>query len=100
MNFNNMDVIKKDVTVLKLHSKNVILEILPEKGARISRYSLKNKNNIFELLRPVNTKLLINKDSLKKASFPLVPFSNRINRGEFRFQGKKIKLPLLLREVL
>ena len=94
MNYNDLDVSEKDFTVLKMHSKNVILEILPEKGARISSYSLKNKNNIFELLRPVYIRPLINKDSLKKASFPLVPFSNRINRGEFTFQGKKIKLPL------
>ena len=94
MNYNNLNVIKKDFTVLKLHSKNVILEILPEKGARISRYSLKNRNNTFDLLRPLNTKFRINKDSLLKTSFPLVPFSNRINNGKFTFQGKQIKLPL------
>ena len=75
MNYNNLNVIKKDFTVLKLHSKNVILEILPEKGARISRCSLKNRNNTFDLLRPLNTKFRINKDSLLKTSFPLVPFS-------------------------
>ena len=86
--------IKYGLSVLRLHSKNVLLEILPEKGARIIRYSLKTKDNTFELLRPVNPLVLFEEEQLQKTSFPLIPFSNRINKGLFSFRGKKIQLPL------
>ena len=86
--------IKDGLSVLKLHSKNVLLEILPEKGARIIRYRLKTKDNTFELLRPVNPLVLFEEKQLQKTSFPLIPFSNRINKGLFSFRGKKIQLPL------
>ena len=82
------------LSVLRLHSKNVLLEILPEKGGRIIRYNLKTKDKTFELLRPVNPLVLNRKEQLQKTSFPLVPFSNRINNGLFSFRGKQIQLPL------
>ena len=86
--------IKHGLSVLKLHSKNVLLEILPEKGARVIRYSLKTKDNTFELLRPVNPLVLFNAKQLENASFPMIPFSNRINKGLFTFRGNQIQLPL------
>ena len=58
--------IKDGLSVLKLHSKNVLLEILPEKGARIIRYRLKTKDNTFELLRPVNPLVLFEEKQLQK----------------------------------
>ena len=85
--------IKNRLSVLRLNSKNVLLEILPEKGGRIISYRLNSKDNTFELLRPVNPLFLI-EEELQKATFPLIPFSNRIYKGLFTFRGKKIQLPL------
>ena len=74
-------------SVLSLHSKNAFLEILPEKGGCITRYCLKDNDNTIEILRPANPTKIIKGDPLEKASFPLIPFSNRIRRGKFTFQG-------------
>ena len=81
-------------SVLSLHSKNAFLEILPEKGGCITRYCLKDNDNTIEILRPANPTKIIKGDPLEKASFPLIPFSNRIRRGKFTFQGMQIQLPL------
>ena len=70
--------IKYGLSVLKLHSKNVLLEILPEKGGRVIRYSLKTKDNTFELLRPVNPLVLFNEKKLKN----LIKGGNRFKRRQ------------------
>jgi len=81
-------------TFLTLNSEKVLLEIIPKKGGRISRYCVKNKEKTFELLRPIKRSQPINKDSCEKITFPLIPFSNRIRKGQFSFEGKQINLPL------
>ena len=86
--------VESNLSFLKLHSENVFIEILPEKGGRITRYCLKNKDKTFELLNPLKSSLLNKEDTLQNTSFPLIPFSNRINKGFFTFRKKKIKLPL------
>ena len=74
--------------VLKNDLAKVIIN--PEMGGSILQYQAK--------LNGINRDIL--RDSLQanligdSASFPLVPFSNRIRNGEFNWQDKQVKLPL------
>ena len=81
-------------SVLTLKYGNALLEILPEVGGCITRYCLETKKQTLELLRPATQAGLAAKDPLEMASFPLIPFSNRIRNGSFLFQGQEINLPL------
>ncbi len=80
-------------SVLTLKYGNALLEILPEVGGCITRYCLETKKQTLELLRPTTQAGLAAKDPLQMASFPLIPFSNRIRNGSFLFQGQEISLP-------
>ena len=80
-------------TVLTLNYGNALLEILPEIGGCITRYCLETNEQVLELLRPATQAGIASKDPLEMASFPLIPFSNRIRDGRFSFQGKEINLP-------
>ena len=80
-------------SVLTLKYGNALLEILPEVGGCITRYCLETKKQTLELLRPATQAGLAAKDPLEMASFPLIPFSNRIRNGSFLFQGQEINLP-------
>ena len=43
---------------------------------------------VLELMRLATQAGLAEKDPLEMASFPLIPFSNRIRNGRFSFQGQ------------
>ncbi|RTZ87925.1 MAG: aldose 1-epimerase, partial [SAR324 cluster bacterium] len=79
---------------LTLRSRNALLEIVPEIGGSITRYCLKTEKQTLNFLRPVIQSGLAKHDPREMASFPLIPFSNRIRNGHFKFQGREIKLPL------
>ena len=76
-------------SVLTLKYGNAMLEILPEVGGCITRYCVESKKQILEFLRPATLAGLAAKDPLEMASFPLIPFSNRIRNGSFFFMVKK-----------
>ena len=78
--------------ILTLRSGNALLAIIPEVGGYITRYCLKNKEQILELMRPATTSGLAAKNQWGMGSFPMVPFSNRIRNGRFSFQGQHIKM--------
>jgi aldose 1-epimerase len=44
-------------------------------------------------LRPASTDALTHCDPLRMASFPLVPWANRIRHGRFEFDGTEVQLP-------
>ena len=79
---------------LTLRSRNALLEIVPEIGGSITRYCLKTEKQTLNFLRPAIQSGLAKHDPREMASFPLIPFSNRIRNGHFKFQGREIKLPL------
>jgi len=47
-----------------------------------------------DVMRPASHTALANLDPLGLASFPLVPWSNRIANGRFTWEGRDVKLPL------
>ena len=81
---------KESLLILKYG--NALLEILPAVGGCITRYCLETEKQILELLRPATLAGLTAKDTQEMASFPLIPFSNRIRNGSFMFRGQEINL--------
>ncbi len=69
------------------------LSICPEAGGVITRYWQEGERT-YEWLRPASGPVSPQSDPRDMASFPLVPFSNRIRDGRFVFQGREVTLPL------
>ena len=70
------------------------LEVVPAAGGAIARYWLEQGGATWEWLRPAPAAALTRGDPYEvAAAFPLVPFSNRIRDGRFRFEGRDVVLP-------
>ena len=61
--------------ILNLRSGNTLLAIMPEVGGCITRYCLKNEEEVLELMRPATQARLSGKDPLEIGCFLLIPFS-------------------------
>ena len=79
--------------ILTLRAGNALLEIIPEVGGSITRYCLVTEEQTLNFLRPAQLGFAKH-DPREMASFPLIPFSNRIRNSHFKFQEREIKLPL------
>lgn len=62
------------------------LALRPELGAAITRLTWKGR----DILRPTPNDAA---NPLETASFPLVPYANRIARGRFEFDGRTVTVP-------
>lgn len=62
------------------------LELAPEVGGAVARFAVAGR----EVMRPMSPGA---DDALHTASFPLVPFCNRIPNGRFAFRGREVALP-------
>lgn len=62
------------------------LELAPEVGGAVARFTVDGR----DLMRPTPPGAT---DALTLASFPLVPFCNRIPHGRFVFEGREVILP-------
>jgi aldose 1-epimerase len=63
-------------------------------GGCIVAYRLTSDDNEFDLLRPLTRGANGEISPLAASSFPLIPYSNRIKNGHFRFGGEAYQLPL------
>jgi len=63
-------------------------------GGCILAYRLTSDNHEFDLLRPMARGANGKFDPRAASSFPLIPYSNRIKNGHFRFRGVAYQLPL------
>lgn len=70
------------------------VDVAPAAGGCVARFATVRGDRAFEWLRPATPGDLARGDPLGMGSFPLVPFSNRIRDGRFRFDGRTIALPL------
>ena len=75
--------------VLNLSSSNLELQLSPSTGGAISRFAYRGAGDPISILRESRTPL---ENVLEAASFPLVPYVNRIRGGSFTFRGKEIRL--------
>lgn len=66
--------------------------ILPETGASVAFGRIKRDRQTFEFFRPTPESKF--REPSACASFPLIPWSNRIRNGHFKFQGTNYELQL------
>jgi aldose 1-epimerase len=69
------------------------LWLAPAAGGAVTRYWRERGATTREWLRPATDDWLRRRDPYETSAFPLVPFSNRIREGRFRFQGREVVLP-------
>ncbi|MEI9904806.1 MAG: hypothetical protein WDN06_13180 [Asticcacaulis sp.] len=72
--------------MLRLSVSDTILDIHPDIGGALWRFTHKGR----DVMRPTPDGAT---DALATASFPLVPFANRIRNGEFVLEGHKVTMP-------
>jgi aldose 1-epimerase len=77
-----------------LRSGALGLVLAPRVGGAIARFWSEETGPAVELLRPTPDAALARHDVWATASFPLVPWSNRIREGGFAFGGRAVSLPL------
>jgi aldose 1-epimerase len=79
---------------ITLRAGDAALEVVPAAGGAVARYWRERGDVIWEWLRPAPAAALVGGDPYEvAAAFPLVPFSNRIRDGRFRFEGRPVVLP-------
>ena len=75
--------------LLKLSAGPLELALSPEVGGSIARFDFRDGERIMPILRRCDG---VPGDVLGAASFPLVPYVNRIRDGQFTFRGRTIVL--------
>jgi aldose 1-epimerase len=80
--------------LIALNCGNLQLGISPTFGGSICHFYSLDKGVRTDWMRAADEQALAVGSPLNMASFPLVPFSNRIRNGRFDFQGKSVRLPL------
>lgn len=80
---------------LSLRSGALALDLCPALGGSITalRWVHPASGTIVDLLRPTSPASIAKGDIEAVACFPLTPFSNRVRRGRFIFEGREIVLP-------
>jgi len=68
--------------------------VLPEIGGALAGYWRQVESRAIHWLRPISDVDSADDNVLGTACFPLVPYSNRIRRGRFNYQGRDVTLPL------
>jgi aldose 1-epimerase len=76
------------MTVLSLRTGPLALDLAPQSGGSIARFSLDG----VDLLRPMTMADITSGTGNNAAAYPLVPFSNRIENGDLRFEGEVFHL--------
>lgn len=74
------------------------VELAPEIGGAIASYSWHSANGAIDWFRHARTEALSLSDAGELSCFPLVPYSNRIRDGRFRFDDQDIQLPVSVPE--
>ena len=75
----------------------MVLEIIPEKGAKVNRLSYRNEFGSFDVIDGYNTPEAVMENKYSKSSV-LAPFPNRVADGKYEFEGKEHFLPINMPE--
>lgn len=81
-------------SLITLRSPSAECAVAPAAGGSIARFAATFCGRRIDLLRPAPPDAVAAGDPRRMGSFPLVPFSNRIRGGRFRFAGREVALPL------
>lgn len=83
--------------LLQLSAGQLHLALTPEVGGSIASFSRRWREDgarrEVHWLRPASAEGLARRDPLAMASFPLLPFCNRIREGRAQFEGRQIQFP-------
>jgi len=86
-----------DTGLLELSAGTLRLHLAPEVGGSIARFDgiwqAGGRTGRVDWLRPATEAGLAGRHPLAMASFPLVPFCNRIREGRASFEGRAIRFP-------
>ncbi|WP_162937917.1 aldose 1-epimerase [Kiloniella sp. EL199] len=63
-------------------------------GGCIASYAIKKDGTAYHILRPYQQESSVSFSPLSAASFPLIPYSNRIKHGKFTFDDQSYQLAL------
>ena len=81
-------------TLLELGAGTLRAAITPELGGSIASFRTEEAGGrTIDWLRPASEEGLAARNPLAMASFPLVPFCNRIRNGRANFEGRDIRFP-------
>ncbi len=83
----------EDGALITLAHGNARVLVAPHVGGSIAAYYDDDGARPFHWLRPATRAALDARDPLGMASFPLMPYCNRIRDGRFLFEGEMIDLP-------
>lgn len=78
------------MSLIALRRGDTDVTLAPEAGGGIAAFRWQG----VDVMRPAGDTALANLDPLGLASFPLVPWSNRIAYGRFMWEGREVQLPL------
>jgi aldose 1-epimerase len=80
--------------IVSLRCGELQLDLAPAVGGSIAALYSERSGRRHDWLRPASRQALLARDPEAMASFPLIPFCNRIRHGRFHFQGRDVVLPL------
>jgi aldose 1-epimerase len=83
---------------VSLHAGDTTLELAPAIGGAIAAYYSIHEGARFDWLRPASTAALEARLPVGMASYPLIPFCNRIRHGRFTIRDRGVALPLNVAE--
>lgn len=80
-------------SLLELRAGQLRAAITPEVGGSLASFQSDAGGRTIDWLRPASEEGLAARNPLAMASFPLVPFCNRIRNGRASFEGREIRFP-------
>lgn len=86
---NSVDIERLDSSAVALAAGRLRLELSPSIGGSISAFQWVGEDGAAPILRKCHDPL---ENVLDGASFPLVPYVNRIRGGRFTFRGREVRL--------
>jgi aldose 1-epimerase len=81
-----------ELSAVRLSAGPLTLELRPELGGAVTRFVHESTSGALDIFRPTTRAALVDRDILGAASFALVPFSNRIENGRFRFGDQSYRM--------
>jgi aldose 1-epimerase len=78
--------------LIALEAGPVRVVLSPDAGGAIARFAVERAGALVDILRPPSEPALAGRNARELASYPLVPFSNRIDDATFRLDGRVYRL--------
>ena len=79
-------------TTIHLRAGMQRLELVPGIGGSVAAFFAEGPRGRVDWMRPMPEAARVAGDVLEAACFPLFPFSNRIRRGAFPFEGRAVRM--------